>query len=103
MPSDKPERYESDFSYQPLMNKPQMKTYITPEFQHELREATENHMFKQKLANAIVHGEKTMIKNKLNRLPKGQNSIVADPVEKRSEVQTKMHSESNNSTPVCDY
>ena len=44
------ERFESEFTYQSILPKPQLKTYLSPEFQSELKDITESHFFRQKLS-----------------------------------------------------
>ena len=36
-------QFDTQLSYQPMLPKPQMKTYMSPEFQSELKELTEKH------------------------------------------------------------
>lgn len=101
MLGDKPERYESDFTYQPLMRKPNMKSYISPEFQSELREVTESYLFKQKLPNGYVKSEDgSMPQVKMNRNQKAHSSIVSDQTEARPDTGSKAVGDPNGSTPV---
>lgn len=44
------ERFESDFTYQSILPKTQLKPYLSPEFQSELKDVTEGHFFRQKLS-----------------------------------------------------
>lgn len=78
MLSNKFDRYESEFSYQPMMRKPNMKTYISSELQNELREVTENHIFKSKVIGFNQPSEQAILKAKANRSQKAHSSIVSE-------------------------
>lgn len=78
-----------------------MKTYISSELQNELREVTENHIFKSKVIGFNQPSEQAILKAKANRSQKAHSSIVSEQWDERPESSSKIQSESNSSTPVC--
>jgi len=58
-------RYESEFSYHPLLPNTNAKAYISPEFQTEFKEFTENNTVKKHISKKLdIGSESTMSKVK---------------------------------------